>query len=138
ALRIVERTGERWFEAELCRHKGQLLLRQGHDEAAEKLSRKALSIAQAQEAKLWELRAAVSLTRLWRNHGRHDEARVLRGPMYGSLTEGFDGPALKEAKVLRGELDVQPAGVASTTSNGKAGLDWAGGCAAKSRSPNSA
>ena len=106
ALRIVKRTGERWFEAELCRHKGQLLLRQGHDEAAEKLSRKALSIAQAQEAKLWELRTAVSLTRLWRNQGRHDEARDLLGPIYGSFTEGFDTPDLKEAKVLLGELDV--------------------------------
>jgi predicted ATPase len=61
ALRIVESTGERWFEAELCRHKGQLLLRQGHDEAAEEQSRKALSIAREQGAKLWELRAAVSL-----------------------------------------------------------------------------
>ena len=61
ALRIVERTGERWFEAELYRHKGQLLLRQGYNEAAEELSRKALSIAREQGAKLWELRAAVSL-----------------------------------------------------------------------------
>src|SRR5262249_9745008 len=59
ALQIVERTGERWFEAELNRHKGQLLLRQGHPEAAEELYRKALSIAQEQEAKLWELRAVV-------------------------------------------------------------------------------
>ena len=59
ALQIVERTGERWFAAELNRHKGQLLLRQGHSEAAEELYRKALSIAEEQEAKLWELRAAV-------------------------------------------------------------------------------
>ena len=60
ALQIVERTGERWFEAELNRHKGRLLLRQGQTEAAEGLYRKALSIAQEQEAKLWELRAAMS------------------------------------------------------------------------------
>jgi predicted ATPase len=55
ALQIVERTGERWFAAELHRHKGQLLLRQGHSKAAEELYRKALNIAAEQEAKLWEL-----------------------------------------------------------------------------------
>ncbi len=63
ALQIAERTGERWFAAELNRHKGRLLLRQGHSEAAEELYRKALSIAEDQGAKLWELRAAVSLAR---------------------------------------------------------------------------
>jgi len=104
ALRIVERTGERWFEAELCRHKGQLLLRQGHDEAAEKLCRKALSIAQAQEAKLWELRAAGSLARLRRAQGRRAEARDLLTPVYGWFTEGFNTPDLKEAKALLDEL----------------------------------
>src|SRR5205823_5060100 len=61
ALQIVERTGERWQAAELNRHKGQLLLRQGHSEAAEELYRKALGIAEEQGAKLWELRAAASL-----------------------------------------------------------------------------
>jgi len=66
ALRIVERTGERWFEAELHRHKGQLLLRQGHSQTAEELYDKALSIAREQEAKLWELRAAMSFARLRR------------------------------------------------------------------------
>ena len=70
ALQTVERTGERWFEAELHRHKGQLLLRQGHSEAAEELYRKALSIAEEQEAKLWELRATESLARLRRDQGR--------------------------------------------------------------------
>jgi predicted ATPase len=64
ALQILERTGERWFLAELIRHKGQLLLRQGHSEAAEELYRNALSIAEEQEAKLWELRAATSLALL--------------------------------------------------------------------------
>jgi predicted ATPase len=73
ALQIVERTGERWFAAELNRHKGQLLLRQGHAEAAEDLYRKALSIAREQEAKLWELRAAASLARLRRDQGRRAE-----------------------------------------------------------------
>jgi predicted ATPase len=104
ALRIVERTGVRWLAAELNRHKGQLLLRQGHSEAAEELYRKALSIAEEQEAKLWELRAAVSLARLCREQGRHAEARDLLPPVYGWFTEGFDTPDLKEAKALLGEL----------------------------------
>ena len=104
ALQIVERTGERWFAAELNRHKGQLLLRQGHSEAAEELYRKALSIAEEQEAKLWELRAAVSLARLRRDQGRRAEARDLLAPVYGWFTEGFDTPDLKEAKALLDEL----------------------------------
>jgi predicted ATPase len=77
ALQTAERTGERWFAAELNRHKGQVLLRQGHWMAAEQLYRKALSIAEEQEAKLWELRAAMSLACLRRNQGRHAEARDL-------------------------------------------------------------
>jgi class 3 adenylate cyclase/predicted ATPase len=104
ALQIVERTGERWFAAELNRHKGRLLLRQGNSEAAEGLYRKALSIAQEQEAKLWELRAAGSLARLWRDQGRRTEARDLLAPVYGWFTEGFDTPDLKEAKALLEEL----------------------------------
>ncbi len=104
ALQIVERTGERWLAAELNRHKGQLLLRQGHSEAAEELYRKALSIAVEQEAKLWELRAAASLARLRRDQGRHAEARDLLAPVYGWFTEGFDTPDLKEAKALLDHL----------------------------------
>ena len=86
ALQIVERTGERWFAAELNRHKGQLLLRQGHSKAAEELYYKALGIAQEQEAKLWELRAAVSLARLRRDQSRHVEARDLLAPVYNWFT----------------------------------------------------
>jgi class 3 adenylate cyclase/predicted ATPase len=104
ALQIVERTGERWFAAELNRHKGQLLLRQGHAEAAEELYRKALSIAEEQGAKLWELRATVSLARLRRDQGRRGEARDLLAPVYGWFTEGFDTADLKEAKALLDEL----------------------------------
>jgi predicted ATPase len=103
-LQIVERTGLRWFAAELNRHKGRFLLRQGHPEAAEELYRKALSIAEAQEAKLWELRAAVSFARLRRDQGRGAEARDLLAPVYGWFTEGFDTPDLKEAKALLDEL----------------------------------
>jgi predicted ATPase len=104
ALQIVDRTGERWVEAELYRHKGQLLLRQGHAEAAEELYRKALSIAREQEAKLWELRAAASLARLRRDQGRRAQARDLLGPVYDWFTEGFDTPDLKQAKALLDEL----------------------------------
>jgi predicted ATPase len=104
ALQIVETTGVHWLAAELNRLKGQLLLRQGHAEAAEELYRKALSIAAEQEAKLWELRAAVSLARLRRDHGRRAEARDLLAPVYGWFTEGFDTPDLKEAKTLLDEL----------------------------------
>jgi len=104
ALEIVERTGEHWFTAELNRHKGQLMLRQGHSEAAEELYRKALSIAEEQGAKLWELRAAASLARLRRDQGRHAEARDLLAPVYGWFTEGFGTTDLKAAKALLDEL----------------------------------
>ena len=88
----------------LYRHKGQLLLRQGHSEVAEELYRKALRIAVEQEAKLWELRAAVSLARLWADQGRRTEARDLLAPVYGWFTEGFDTAGLKDAKALLDEL----------------------------------
>jgi class 3 adenylate cyclase/predicted ATPase len=104
ALRIVDKTGERWLEAELYRHKGRLLLRQGRSEAAGELYCKALTIACEQEAKLWELRAAASLARLWRDQGRRAEARDLLAAVYGWFTEGFDTPDLKKAKTLLNEL----------------------------------
>ena len=104
ALQIAARTGVRWFIAELNRHKGQLVLRQGHPKAAEQLYRKAMSIAQEQEAKLWELRAAVSLARLHRDQGRRAEARELLAPVYDWFTEGFGTPDLKEARALLDEL----------------------------------
>jgi class 3 adenylate cyclase/predicted ATPase len=104
ALQIAEKEGERWFEAELYRHKGQLLLLQGHSNAAEELYRKALSIAEEQEAKLWDLRAAVSLAQLGRDQGRHSEARALLAPVYAWFTEGFDTQDLRAAKALLDEL----------------------------------
>jgi len=100
AMHLVERTGERWLAAELYRYKGQLMLRQGHTELAEQLYRKALSIAREQEAKMWELRAAASLARLWRDEGRRAEARDLLAPVYGWFTEGFGAPDLKDARAL--------------------------------------
>jgi len=104
ALQIVETIGERWFEAELHRHKGQLLLKQGQTQAAEELYRNALSLTREQEAKLWELRAAVSLARAWRDLGRSNEARDLLSPVCGWFTEGFDTPDLKEGNALLDEL----------------------------------
>jgi predicted ATPase len=105
ALQLVERTGERWFAAELDRQRGRLLLRQGHPEAAEELYCKALGIAREHEAKLWELRAAASLAQLWRGQGRRAAARDLLAPVYGWFTEGFAIPDLKEAKALLDELE---------------------------------
>ena len=63
-----------------------------------------MSIAQEQEAKLWELRAAASLARLWRDEGKRAEAHNLLAPIYGWFTEGFDAPDLKDAKALLDEL----------------------------------
>jgi predicted ATPase len=104
AFQIVERTGERWFEAELHRHKGQLLLQRGHAEAAEDLYRKALSIAHEQSAKLWELRAMTSLARLRRDQGYPAKACDLLAPIYGWFTEGFATLDLKDARALLDQL----------------------------------
>ena len=105
ALRIVETAGERWFEAEIYRQKGRLLLRQGCTQATEELYHRALAIAREQQAKLWELRAATSLARLRRDEGRRAEAHDLLAPVYGWFTEGFDTTDLKEVKALLQELD---------------------------------
>jgi predicted ATPase len=105
ALHVAETSGERWFAAELNRRKGALLLQLGHTQTAEELYCKALSIAREQEAKLWELRAAVSLARLWVGQGKHADARDLLAPVYGWFTEGFGTPDLKKAKALLDELE---------------------------------
>jgi predicted ATPase len=104
ASQMIERTGERWFAAEPYRRKGELLLGRGHCRAAVTLYRKALDIAREQQAKLWELRAAVSLAQLRRDQGRRAEARDLLAPVYEWFTEGFDTQDLKEAKALLQEL----------------------------------
>jgi class 3 adenylate cyclase/predicted ATPase len=104
ALQVIARTGERWFVAELYRHKGELMLRQGHSVAAEELYRQALAIAGEQAAKLWELRAAVSLARLSGDQGRRSEARELLVRVYSWFTEGFDTLDLKSAKAVLDEL----------------------------------
>jgi class 3 adenylate cyclase/predicted ATPase len=102
ALHIAERIGEFWFAAEIHRQKGELMLRQGNSEAAEDLYRQALSIAQKQEAKLWELRAAVSVARLRRDQGH--QAHEFLAPIYGWFVEGFDTQDLKAARALLDQL----------------------------------
>jgi predicted ATPase len=104
---MVEQQEERWWEAEISRLRGVLLLRQPGtpQEAAEAWLRRALDVARRQEAKSLELRAAMSLARLWQQHGKRAEAYDLLAPIYGWFTEGFDTADLQEAKVLLEELD---------------------------------
>ncbi|MEY9128494.1 adenylate/guanylate cyclase domain-containing protein [Bradyrhizobium yuanmingense] len=106
ALALTQKSGVRWFEAELHRRRGELMLRArpGAEADAETEFRRAIAIAHQQEAKLWELRSAVSLARLWRDQDRGDEARGLLAPVYGWFNEGFDVRDLKESKALLEEL----------------------------------
>lgn len=106
AMARVRRTKERWFEAELHRLRGEVLRSSpgNHRTQAEACLGKALSVAQEQEAKLWELRAATSLAQLRAGQGRRTEAHDLLAPIYGWFTEGFDTADLKEAKALLDEL----------------------------------
>ena len=102
ALALIETTGERYYEAELHRLKGELLLQHAAPEVshAETCFQQALDIACRQEAKSLELRAAMSLARLWQQQGKRTEARELLAPIYGLFTEGFDTADLQEAKAL--------------------------------------
>jgi len=102
ALALVDTTGERWYEAEIYRLKGELLLQQSidHQAEAESCFHHALDIARSQQAKSFELRAATSLARLWQQQGKRIEARELLAPVYGWFTEGFDTTDLQEAKAL--------------------------------------
>jgi predicted ATPase/class 3 adenylate cyclase len=106
ALTLVEQHEERWWEAEVCRLRGVLLLRQPGTSPAEAEAwlQRALDIARRQEAKSLELRAAMSLSRLWQQQGKRTEARELLAPIYGWFTEGFDTTDLQEAKALLDEL----------------------------------
>jgi predicted ATPase len=106
ALAIVDTTWERCWEAELHRQRGELLLMkkgQGLGEV-EECFRKALETARCQQAKSLELRVAMSLSRLWQQQGKQEDAHDLLAETYGWFTEGFDTADLKEAKVLLGEL----------------------------------
>jgi predicted ATPase len=125
ALALVEATGERWYEAELHRLKGELMLQQQskvqslkskvpstqhpaprtHAKAeAEACFLKAIEVARKQQAKSLELRATVSLARLWQQQGKKEEARQMLAEIYGWFTEGFDTQDLQEARALLDEL----------------------------------
>jgi hypothetical protein len=118
---MVNHSGERHYEAELYRLKGEFLLKSniqglksdvenkalntppGASEA-EACFHQALNIARHQQAKSWELRAAMSLSLLWQRQGKRDAARELLAAVYGWFTEGFDTADLQEAKTLLEEL----------------------------------
>src|SRR4029077_16895021 len=106
ALALIERTQERWFEPERHRLKAEALWASAQSNAteAEASLRRAVAVAQRQDVKFWELRAATSLARLWGRQGKRSEARDLLAPVYGWFTEGFDTLDLKEAKGLLDEL----------------------------------
>jgi predicted ATPase len=125
---MVDKTGERFYEAELYRLKGELTLQQESQKSKGKSQKskmadllplspdlyaeaearflKAIDIAQKQQAKSLELRAVMSVSRLWRQQGKNDEARQMLAEIYGWFTEGFDTKDLQEAKVLLDELTV--------------------------------
>jgi predicted ATPase len=106
AVALVEKTKERWFEAEVHRVAGEIAFKSPEPDRAkaETYFERALAVARQQQAKSWELRAVMSIARLWRDHGERDEARDLLAPVYGWFTEGFDTLDLKEAKKLLDEL----------------------------------
>jgi predicted ATPase len=102
ALDAVKKTGVRLWEAELYRLKGELLIAQSAENhrVAESCFKQALEFAQQQQAKSWELRATMSLSRLWQSQGKKEDARSLLSEIYDWFTEGFDTADLKDAKVL--------------------------------------
>ena len=106
AMSAIERTKDKWFEAEVYRRAGEVaLLTSRPDQAkAEAYFEHALNVSRAQQAKSLELRASMSLARLWRDQGKVEQARELLAPVYGWFTEGFDTRDLKEAMALLEEL----------------------------------
>jgi predicted ATPase len=106
AMTTLKTAKEDWCEAEVCRIAGEISLMSPEADAtkAEGYFERALAVARQQQAKSWELRAAMSMARLWREQGKREEARELLAPVYGWFTEGFDTRDLKEAKALLDEL----------------------------------
>ena len=106
ATTAIEATGERWFEAEVSRIAGKIALLSPAPDAsnAEAYFERALAVARQQRAKSWELRAAMSMARLWRDQGKPQQARDLLAPVYGWFAEGFDTLDLKDAKKLLDDL----------------------------------
>ena len=106
ATNAIKVSNERWFEADVNRTVGELALKSPKPDAAkaEAYFERALSVARQQHAKSLELRAAMSLARLWRSQGKPQQARELLAPVYGWFTEGFDTSDLQQAKALLDEL----------------------------------
>jgi predicted ATPase len=102
AMTAVETTKQRIWEANILRIAGEIALKSPQPDAAkaEAYFERALAVAQAQQAKSWELRAAISMARLWGSQGKRDAAHHLLTRVYGWFTEGFDTLDLKEAKAL--------------------------------------
>jgi predicted ATPase len=105
-MTAVETTGEKWCAAEVHRTAGEIALMVPEPEAAkaEAHFERALAAARAQQAKSWELRAAMSMARLWRDQRKPDDARDLLAPVHGWFIEGFDTLDLKQARALLDEL----------------------------------
>src|SRR6185437_6445717 len=105
-MTVAETTKERWFEAEANRIAGEIALRAPKPDTAkaEEYFERAIAVSRQQQAKSWQLRASMSLARLWRSQGKVQQARELLAPVYGWFTEGFDTRDLKEAKALLEEL----------------------------------
>ena len=104
AIQMAEITNERFFEAELHRLRGKMLLELGEESEAEAALRRALTIARQQQARWWELRAATTLAKHWHEEGKYVEACFLLQPIYNWFVEGFDTPDLKTAKALVDKL----------------------------------
>jgi predicted ATPase len=106
AITTADKTKELWSEAEVKRIAGKIALQSPERDIskAEAYFERALALARQQQAKSWELRASMSLARLWRDQGKVQQARELLAPVYGWFTEGFDTRDLKEAKALLEEL----------------------------------
>ena len=106
AMNSIETNKEKWFEAEVNRVAGEIAVKSPapHTAKAEGYFERALAVARQQQAKSWELRAAMSMARLWRDQRRPQQARELLAPVYGWFTEGFETRDLKEAKALLDEL----------------------------------
>ena len=106
SMTAIETTKESWYDAEVNRVAGEIALKSPKPDAAKAQAcfERALSVARQQQAKSWELRAAMSMARLWRDQGKVQQARELLAPVYGWFTEGFDTRDLKEAKALLDEL----------------------------------
>jgi predicted ATPase len=120
AITTVERTKERWCEAEVYRTAGGIMLLSPDPDAAtaEAYFERALMIARKQQAKSWELRTAMSMAGLWRDQGKRDEALDLLAPVYDWFTDGFDTRDLKEAKALLDALRSSPMSITRKSQDG--------------------